>query len=96
MLEDIVKWRVVQGSDLLIEQHGEWGVVYNPQSCETHQLNDFSLFVLKQMSLSSFTMGALLEEIIELYEQENEGEIVIFLNQLIKKFDQIGLIEPCY
>lgn len=96
LLEEIVNWRVVQGSGLLIEQHGEWCVVYNIQSGETHQLNEFSLFVLKKMMLSSFTVGQLTEETCRLYQQDNKNEIISFINQLIKKFDHIGLIEPSY
>ena len=87
------KWHAHNYSKLRVEKWAEETVVFNPQSGETHQLNDFAMAALDLIQ-QPFTLETLSDQMYTLYEIEDRKKLSSQLKSLISQFDDIGLIEP--
>jgi PqqD family protein of HPr-rel-A system len=86
-------WWAPNYSKLRIEIWADEAVVFNPQSGETHQLNDLAITALDLMQ-QPFTLETLSKKIDKFYEIEDPKILTHQLKSLITQFDNLGLIEP--
>lgn len=87
------KWHAHNYSKLRVEKWAEETIVFNPQSGETHQLNDFAMAVLDLIQ-QPITLETLTDQIFTFYEIKDRKKLSNQLISLISQFDDLGLIEP--
>ncbi len=90
-----VVWKVSDRSGLYIEQWNENAIVYHTVSGATHLLNELAATALKIIQQQAVNSVMLADEISVHYELGDPALVQQQLDQLIKEFDNLGLIEAC-
>ncbi|NOQ15575.1 MAG: HPr-rel-A system PqqD family peptide chaperone [Methyloprofundus sp.] len=72
---------------------GEYAVVYNSLSGETHYINELAIEVLTLLQVAPETLASLNDKICLLFEVDDRSALQQQLSQLIIEFDNLGLIE---
>ena len=89
------RWRVSGRHPLHWRRWDRAAVVHHPASGETHYLNLFSMVALEQLAdreQSIAELAANMAAYLDVEPGEHFGQQV---DSLVRKFDELGLIEPC-
>ena len=68
-------------------------VIYNQMTGETHLVEGMGAEVFKLISEKTVTRAVLLQKMHSVFETENNGDIEIFLDDLILQYQQLGLLD---
>lgn len=87
-------WRVPREVELLWEKWPKDALVFNTLSGETHHLNDTAATALEELERAPQSTKTLMDTLAEKFESEDAEGFMHQIQQLLKEFDRLGLVEP--
>ncbi len=85
-------WRVPDGVNLSWRKLGEETVIFNQASGQTHLLDAFSQWVLRELEQAPAPLAALADRLVR--EAELDEDLAIRrLQEVLAEFDKQGLVE---
>ncbi len=94
MSQDRNRWRVSSRATLKWrEWDGEW-IVFHPDSGDTHLLDPFAARVLERLEAAPADAATLVQRLAESPAAPPAGDLPSMVEQLLRVFDDAGLIEP--
>ena len=89
------RWRVSGRHPLHWRRWDRAAVVHHPASGETHYLNLFSMVALEQLADRDQSIAELAANMASYLDVESTDQFDEQVASLVRKFDELGLIEPC-
>ena len=87
-------WGVSQQKTLHWRQWGDDAVVFDEEAGQTHFVNLMTLTTLKILERKNYTLVDLNEQVGEELNLEVDNDLQVAVGQIVKRFDELGLIEP--
>ncbi|WP_166805043.1 HPr-rel-A system PqqD family peptide chaperone [Nitrosococcus wardiae] len=89
-----ITWKVPDERSIFCESFGNYYIIFNQSSGETHLLNELAAEALRILEIYPVSEAELADRLREVFEVELE-ELLPRMSRLLKEFDNLGLIEPC-
>lgn len=93
-LGDEAVWSVTRGADLLWRRFQDDFIVYNTGSGNTHLLDLLSGEILQIIETRQPTTTYLRTHIDDARRSQHEGANDAYLDELLERFQRLGLVEP--
>ena len=91
--EDHTKWIACPPSELSWRDWGDVVVVYHHGSADTHQLTPLGAEAIRCLQAGPLTAQQLCDKLIETCQVESDQDLHRYLEQLMLRFDELGLVE---
>ncbi len=87
------KWIACPPSELSWRDWGDVVVVYHHGSADTHQLTPLGAEAIRSLQAAPLTAAELRDRLSQVFEVESDQDLLRYLEQLMLRFDELGLVE---